>query len=173
MNKITGNKYFTSSCEAGVGEIILRLSAWAYKRFSRFRWPNISNFLLTLPKNFHWKVQDLWLPQKISTGKWRIGQVLENNVKKNNPTNTQDRIGGKGRRGISWHFWCPIYFISSVGTNKELKLKKANLFFKHWNKKYKKCWWAIFFYFLRGWGGGRHVFNSFSTILALQESRKF
>lgn len=127
MNKITGNKYFTSSCEAGVGEIILRLSAWAYKRFSRFRWPNISNFLLTLPKNFHWKVQDLWKYLRSSTGKWRIGQVLENNVKKNNPTNTQGRIGGKGRRGVSWHFWCPIYFISSVGTNKEFELKKADL----------------------------------------------
>lgn len=125
VNKITGNKYFTSSCEAGVGEIILRLSAWAYKRFPQFRWPNISNFLLTLSKSFRWKVQDLWKYLKSSTGigKWRIGQVLENNVKK---TNTQDRIGGKGRMGISLHFWCPLYLISSVGTM-ELELRKVDL----------------------------------------------
>lgn len=125
VNKITGNKYFTSSCEAGVGEIILRLSAWAYKRFPQFRWPNISNFLLTLSKSFRWKVQDLWKYLKSSTGKWRIGQVLREQCKKKQ-FKAQDRIGGKGRRGISLHSWCPVYLISSVGTM-ELELRKVDL----------------------------------------------
>lgn len=38
-------------------------------------------------------------------------------------TNTQDRIGGKGRRGISLH---PLYLISNVGTM-ELELRKVDL----------------------------------------------
>lgn len=109
VNKITGNKYFTSSCEAGVGEIILRLSAWAYKRFPQFRWPNISNFLLTLSKSFRWKVQDLWKYLKSSTGigKWRIGQVLENNVKKKQTP----RIGLGVREGWGSHYILDVLFI--------------------------------------------------------------
>lgn len=159
MNKITGNKYFTSSCEAGVGEIILRLSAWAYKRFSRFRWPNISNFLLTLPKNFRWKVQDLRKYLRSSTGKWRIGQVLENNVKKT--TQQTPRIGLGVRVGGGSHYIFDVVFIlyPVLVLIRNLSWKKLIFYFNTGTRSIR----SVGELFLRGWGGGR-VFNSFSTI---------